>query len=1220
MLASYPPGKEIEQRAREIGVDLFARSRQYHPSMRERSQDWLMVQLSRDPALQSRALRFVDALAALEFDTGGRYVSQLFREYFGYPFPRSPRLLRLALHFAASGAVPGPLLALMARMSTRVIASRFITGTSKVEIGHTLEYLERQGRLPSFDILGEQVLSEAEAAVYEDCYHRLIEVLGRHPWAGTFTRAGVPRLQVSIKLSALTDKFNPVSPGGTLDRVAGPLSRIAGECIAKGIGLTVDAEEYEYRELSWHIFSQVFGEGRLGSWNGAGFVVQAYLRDAAVFLGEVLRFAESRQAPIQLRLVKGAYWDYETITAAQKGWPSPVFVDKAETDATYEELLGVSLGKAGCIRLAAGSHNIRSHAVAEAFREHLALPQGAVEHQVLYRTAENISSGMTRMGWDVRDYVPAGELVPGMAYMVRRVLENASQAGFLLKSRLGEDVDVLLRPPAPASIPSAIPEGGDASVTPPLHQNDKRSFRNSPPARLFLSEEREPFLHALEQARGRFGLEYLLEFGTGRNESREIKLSRNPSHPDSTPVGNVHMAGEAEALQAISVAREGFQEWSSSRASERSRILRSAASILFSRRLEMAAWVVHEGGRTLPEAAADVDEAVDHISYAAWLLERNLELIENNYRPRGVVAVIPPWNFPTALPIAMTAAALAAGNSVILKSAEQTPVIAAHLVRLMHEAGVPKAALVHLPGSGETAGKVLVESQGVDMVAFTGSKLVGKALYRAASRVKLRGSVKKVIAEMGGKNPIVVFADADIDEAVRGTLLSAFEHSNQKCSACSRVFVHQAIYSRFRDRLKSAAMSLTVGSAEDPDTIMNPLIEVEARDRVLEYARLARSEGNVLVDRIQEKGHGPFELGPLVVEIDASRHAVSPITQEEIFGPVLAIMSFQDEDEVLAMANGTSFALTAGLFSRSPARITTMVDGIRAGNIYVNRKITGARVGVEPFGGFQLSGTGPKAGGPDCLFAYLARRPGYRVSIAGRPVETALQGPVAEVLKQWPAPPQHRLAVCSRAAALLRALRDASVAPATSEQVADVVSSVLGAADELLQKQATLAIPGQTNYLDWTMPRGVGFVATQTGSSPGSMAAMVFAPLLAGNGIALAPDDDLVPLARNMTHALHEAGVPKASLRLLEQGGPGVALSLAEEKFHFAVTDMGLSETQAVNERLAATDEAHGQTWLKALISMPDSLQPGEPGFLRSFALPRTVAIRTLRHGADLKL
>ncbi|MBI2958038.1 MAG: proline dehydrogenase family protein, partial [Chloroflexi bacterium] len=444
----------VEELAGGLGRSLWALARKYRPSPEERLQDWLMFQMSKDMRLESRVLRFVDALAAMEFDVSGKHVQRLFREYFAGPFPGSPPVLRSVFSVARSRLLPAPVVRGLATAATRAMARRFIAGKGTRDLQKTLAFLEKQCRYPSFDLLGEQVLSADEALRYKDGYLETIDCLATHPWAGKRTRAGVPRLQVSVKASALTDNFNPLNPEGTLQRVRGPLLEIAERCRARGVGLTIDAEEFEYRELTWRLFSRNFAAGPFGDWDGVGIAVQAYLQDAEDYVDSVIEFAEQRGVPFQVRLVKGAYWDYEVTVAREKGWPAPVFTDKSLTDLTYENLLGTLVRQHRLVRVAAASHNIRCHAYAEAIRESQGMPPGAIEHQTLFRTAEGISRAVTGMGWENREYVPVGKLVPGMAYLVRRVLENASQVGFLLRSRLGEDIADLLRPPqAPEPVP-----------------------------------------------------------------------------------------------------------------------------------------------------------------------------------------------------------------------------------------------------------------------------------------------------------------------------------------------------------------------------------------------------------------------------------------------------------------------------------------------------------------------------------------------------------------------------------------------------------------------------------------------------------------------------------------------------------------------------------------------------------------------------------------------
>jgi RHH-type proline utilization regulon transcriptional repressor/proline dehydrogenase/delta 1-pyrroline-5-carboxylate dehydrogenase len=396
-------------------------------------------------------------------------------------------------------------------------------------------------------------------------------------------------------------------------------------------------------------------------------------------------------------------------------------------------------------------------------------------------------------------------------------------------------------------------------------------------------------------------------------------------------------------------------------------------------RFDLAAWIVYEAGKPWAEADADVAEAIDFCMYYADQMRRLDEprkcdhLGEENtyfYRPRGVAVVIAPWNFPLAILTGMTVAALVTGNTVVMKPAEQSSLIAAQLMKIVHDAGLPDGVINFLPGVGEEIGPELVGSPDVDIIAFTGSKQVGLSINELASKTDDRqSSVKRIIAEMGGKNAIIIDDDADLDEAVAGTIKSAFGYAGQKCSACSRVIVLEKVYNQFVDRLIAAAGSLKVGPAEDPGVFYGPVIDKDAFDKIQDYIEIGREEAELkLAGTVPTDGGSGWFIGPHIfvgVEPDAR------IAQEEIFGPVLAVIKADDLDHAIEIANGTPYGLTGGLYSRSPKNLKKARDRFLVGNLYLNREITGALVERQPFGGFRMSGIGSKAGGPDYLLQFL---------------------------------------------------------------------------------------------------------------------------------------------------------------------------------------------------------------------------------------------------------
>ncbi len=502
------------------------------------------------------------------------------------------------------------------------------------------------------------------------------------------------------------------------------------------------------------------------------------------------------------------------------------------------------------------------------------------------------------------------------------------------------------------------------------------TFSNEPILELRRAPVRETLLEALRSLDARLPLSVPMIVGTDRSVGEEL-VSSDPGMP-SRAVALAPVAGEAEAAAAVEAAERGFREWSARPALERAEVLRGAAARLRERRLELAALQVRECAKPWPEADGDVCEAIDFLEYYALEaieLDRGRELVqvpgERNtmrYAPRGVTAVIAPWNFPLAIPCGMTAAALAAGNAAVLKPAEQSPGNALALVEALHDAGVPRDALALLPGHGE-AGAALVRDPRVHVIAFTGSAPVGLEILRAAAETPdEQGHVKRVVSEMGGKNCVIVDADADLDEAVPELVHSAFGYAGQKCSAAARVLVHEAIAETLVKRLAGAIDVLRVGQADEFATEVPPVIEQEAQERVLRYRELAVDALRASAEPVPEVGW--FAPPSLVVGLPED----SPVNREEIFGPLLSLTAVRDVDEAMDVIDSLPFALTGGLFSRSPGTVERVSERSPVGNLYVNRGITGAMVGRQPFGGNRRSGVGSKAGGPDYLLQFVEPR------------------------------------------------------------------------------------------------------------------------------------------------------------------------------------------------------------------------------------------------------
>ena len=973
----------LERRTRAIGRDLFA-SIGRGPRVWERAWwDELVTALTLDdPAVRVQLFRFIDAIPAARTDAD---VRRHLAEYLGEAGNAAPWWMRAALALAppVGNGLRVRCLASLARFAAAHNARRFIAGENPAEALATVRALRGQGLAFTADLLGEAVISEHEAEVYQqtclDLLRGLAAPIAAEPENPVIDRddlGPIPRVNLSLKLTSLTARFDALHAESTAANVSARLRKICREAQSLGASIHVDMEQYAHKDLTRSIFCSVLKEPEFRDWPNVGIVAQAYLPETEGDLRELLGWVEARGTPVNVRLVKGAYWDYEVLLARQLNWPVPVFQRKWESDASFERCAQFLLAHYTQLRPAFGSHNVRSLAAAIAAAEALRVPRDGYEVQVLHGMGASVQRAVAARGNRVRVYTPYGAMLPGMSYLVRRLLENTSNESFLKASLTTHvPVDDLLRDPE--EIGAMWLQGLRASPTPARPSvGPMPPFRNEPLTDFTREPARDAFRSALAEVRGRLGRTYAVESIDARERF------------DSTDPGDFHRvvarfpkAEPRHAAGAVATARKAFGPWSSTTVGARAAVLIGAAERMRQRRFELAAWEVYECAKPWREADADVAEAIDFCEYYA---RRMLQLAEPRRRdvpgetnvtehlPRGVAVVIPPWNFPLAIPCGMTVAALVTGNTVVLKPSERAPMMAWLLAEILREAGLPDHVLTVLPGFGDV-GEALVDNPGVDLIAFTGSRAVGLEIHRRAAEPRPgQDHVKRVIAEMGGKNALIVDDDADLDEAVVGVLQSAFSYSGQKCSACSRAIVLDGVYDAFLARLAEAVHALPVGPADDPDTAVGPVIDARARDHIWEHARIARAEGRVVaqvdVGALIDKG---AYVGPLVV---ADVEPNARIARDEVFGPILAVLRARDLDEALAIANGTEYALTGGLYSRSPAHIEQAKRAFRVGNLYVNRPITGALVDRQPFGGFKLSGIGTKAGGPDYLREFLFTR------------------------------------------------------------------------------------------------------------------------------------------------------------------------------------------------------------------------------------------------------
>jgi RHH-type proline utilization regulon transcriptional repressor/proline dehydrogenase/delta 1-pyrroline-5-carboxylate dehydrogenase len=969
-------GDRIEQRTQEIGHELFGRVQHRSPSIfhgrwwEDRLMSWAMS----DEAVKVQMFRFVDVLPMLKDHNS---IARHLDEYFEQVRDHLPWAARLGLDLSTSNTILSRALAFNARTNAARMARRFIAGSNVDEVLASVRRLRRNQFAFTLDLLGESVISDTEADRYQQSYIDLITGMSAqvNEWPedallDSDHEGRIPRVNVSLKLSALDSQFAPIDAEGTIRRVSARLRPILRTARAHHAYVHIDMEQNDYRALTFEIFRRIMMEDEFRDYADCGIVVQAYLESAESDLNTMLEWAKKRGTPIWIRLVKGAYWDYENIVAEYRGWPVPVYRRKWQSDDCYERMTRILMENHQWLRPALASHNLRSLAHGLALKEELHVPDRAMEIQMLYGMGDQQAQLFLERGHRVRIYTPFGELIPGMAYLVRRLLENTSNDSFLRQSFTEHiAVEKLLMKPS-----------SHAATEPPVPQVPRPGFNNEPLVDFTKEENREAMIQALSDVRDQFGGVYSLIIDGKSCDSRATLVSRNPSKT-SEIIGRVASATVDQATDAIEAARRAFGMWAATPVQTRAEYLELMAAEMRERRLELAAWIVFETGKPWVDADADVAEGIDFCMYYAHEMKRLGEpqkcdfLGEDNsylYRPRGVCTVIAPWNFPFAILTGMTVAAIVAGNTVVMKPAEQSSVVAAKLMEIIRNSSVPDGVVNFVPGNGEDIGPTLASHPDVDLVAFTGSQNVGLEINRAAADTdKRQKNVRRVIAEMGGKNAIIIDDDADLDEAVVGVMKSAFGYAGQKCSACSRVIVLESAYKQFIERLVDATKSLKIGPAEDPATKIGPVIDEEARDRILETIKKVDPEHGGILALAMDAGpvakQGTY-VGPhIFMDVDPT----SPLAQNEIFGPVLSIMRAKNLDEAFNIANATRYALTGGVYSRSPLTLRRARNEFEVGNLYLNREITGALVQRHPFGGYRMSGIGSKAGGPDYLLQFL---------------------------------------------------------------------------------------------------------------------------------------------------------------------------------------------------------------------------------------------------------
>ncbi|MDH4230200.1 MAG: proline dehydrogenase family protein [Nitrospirota bacterium] len=995
-MAAGREGKVLQDSVLSIGAALAAHMGDSRPGLFS-SAGWkgkIIARAMASEAFRVALLRFVDVLPAVPDDARAM---RLAGEYFDDLGGDAAEILGRGARALTRGGPFGKAAAKMLRAQVIDLARQFILGEDiDAAFPHLLE-LWREGCGVSVDLLGEATLGREQAKHYSQSYRSLmeaIEIAGRDwpsPTAAEEAGRGSvsPRINVSVKLSALDPLLDAVAWDASLERARAALRPVFLRALELGAHVQVDMEHSALKELTLTAFRTLLEEDAFATGPSCGIVLQTYLKSAPEDLDALAKWARRRRRKITVRLVKGAYWDQEVLTHRARGWPPPVWEHKWQTDRCYETLSVRLLEEREWLFPAFAGHNLRSIAHAAARAQGMGVDRGGYEFQVIYGMAEPLRRALLAEGFNVRAYCPVGDLLPGMAYLVRRLLENTANTSMLRRmyAERGEEalggarLAELLRPPDAPPAPDTPPAGLVPAT--PLPPPSVAGFRNQPLTDFAQAPARAAFGAALARARN--------EPGKGKGEDHPAVLDGREVHTGEwleslnpatgSPVGRVAACGPEQVRAAVAGAVAVRDTWMNTPVAERCALLVATADILRRDRHSLAAQELFEVGKGWRDADADVAEAIDFLEYYADQMQRlsvprqlgNYPGEDNRagYLPRGVAAVIAPWNFPLAIPCGMVAAALVTGNPVVFKPSERAPLMGARLCAAFREAGAPDGVLQFVPGTGPDVGWPLVQHPEVELIAFTGSRAVGLAIHEAAARVSPTSrSVKRVIAEMGGKNALIVDETADLDEAAVAILNSALGFQGQKCSACSRVIVLDAVHDELVERLIAGMEAWTIGSPENPDNRIGPVIDARAQSGIRAYLEVGKSEGHLAYFARDVPGRG-FYVGPALFTGIRPEHRLA---QEEIFGPVIAVLRCRSLSEAVTVANGVDYALTGGLFSRSPAAIREVSDRMRVGNLYINREITGALVGRQPFGGFRFSGIGSKAGGEEYLPQFMVSR------------------------------------------------------------------------------------------------------------------------------------------------------------------------------------------------------------------------------------------------------
>jgi RHH-type proline utilization regulon transcriptional repressor/proline dehydrogenase/delta 1-pyrroline-5-carboxylate dehydrogenase len=857
----------------------------------------------------------------------------------------------------------------------RIMGKQFVLGRTIDEALDIARPLEAQNYRFSFDMLGEAAFTAEDARRYLKAYENALSVVGSR--AGSGGADGIfGKPSISVKLSALHPRYEEKQEARTMAELLPRVVDLARQAKALDLGLTIDAEEVNRLDLSLELFGRLAHEPALKGWNGLGLAVQAYGKRAKPVLQWLADLASQTGRKLPVRLVKGAYWDTEVKRAQEAGFENySLFTRKVSTDVSYLACAKYLLSRRDVFYPQFATHNAHSLAAITV----MAGDDRAYEFQRLHGMGQALYEEVARipkMRQPCRIYAPVGSHEDLLAYLVRRLLENGANTSFV--NRLADDEapigEIIADPVEQVQGLNSIPHPRI-----PLPRDIFAPRVNSRGYAMWDDATRDTMVGEINKVLAKPVKATALisgKPGTGG----PVRSITSP-HDRGIFVGEVTEADDKAIAQALGDAAKANASWNNKGGAARADILEKAANLYEANTPRFMALLIREAGKTLDNAQADLREAVDFLRYYAERARKEFETPQRLPGPtgeaneislhgRGVFACISPWNFPLAIFTGQVAAGLASGNAVIAKPAEQTPLIAYEAVRLLHQAGVPAHVLHYLPGDGARIGRILLAHPALSGVAFTGSNETAAIINRAIAARD--GAILPLIAETGGMNAMIVDSSALPEQAVRDVLASAFDSAGQRCSAARLLFVQEDVAGRLIPMLEGAMAELTIGDPLDYATDVGPVIDDDAKRMLTEHkARMAKEAKTILDMQLSSATRAGTFVSPAAYEIPSLS-----LLKREVFGPILHVVRFAGDrlGEVCDAINSTGFGLTLGLHTRIETTVDEVRARVRVGNMYVNRNQIGAVVGVQPFGGEGLSGTGPKAGGPHYLHRFATER------------------------------------------------------------------------------------------------------------------------------------------------------------------------------------------------------------------------------------------------------